>query len=166
LPLNAIDCPDGLARCVDGVVEVSRVFSYASPCVGPPDKCTCPWERVVACDRGCAADDVEIVLAREKAGAQLCAPAAAEVFARPHVVANEADGATPSFALARALCGGGAGADPEPYRCAAGNVVACATDGGDSAVIATCLRGCAEDPSYLEDDRLTRDQAVALLCRR
>lgn len=161
LPLNAVDCPDGLARCVDGVIEVSRVFAYASPCAGPPDQCRCPWDRLGACDRGCTAEDVEIVLARDKAAAQLCAPSAApaaRAFARAPLESGAGDRAT--LVPPRALCEG------ELYRCVGGSVVACATDGGEPSAIATCVRGCAEEASYLDDDRVTRDQAVALLCRR
>ena len=154
LPLDAVDCSDGLARCVDGVVEVSRVFSYASPCAGPPEQCRCPWDRLGACDRGCTADGVEIVLARERASAQLCAPSAADVFARPPLAV--APGAGDALG---ALCEG------ELYRCIGASVVACVVDGGAPSAIAVCTRGCADEASYLDDDRITRDQAAALLCR-
>jgi hypothetical protein len=146
--MSGVDCPDGLARCVDGIVEVSRVAVIAQPCVGPPEKCRCPWDRIGGCDHGCVADDVELVLPRAQAFLQLCAPSAADVFARP-----PAHG----IAMPPGLCTG------EMYRCAGGTVIACPA--GEPKPLATCVRGCADEGSVLDEEGLNSDQVVALLCR-
>jgi hypothetical protein len=75
-PMNAIDCPDGLARCEAGVVSVSRLRMIELPCSGPPSRCSCPWDRLPVCDRGCATEGVEVVVDRAEARARLCAPSA------------------------------------------------------------------------------------------
>lgn len=149
LPMSGIDCPDGVARCVGGVVEASRLAVIAQPCVGPPEKCACPWERLGGCERGCVAEDVELVMPRARAFTQLCAPASADVIARP-----PAQG----VAVPSGLCTG------DLHRCASGIVVAC--DGvGNALALATCVSGCAEEGSALDEEGLSRDQVVALLCR-
>lgn len=154
-PLNAVDCPDGLARCRDGVVETSRLFAYPVPCTGPAERCTCPWDRLSPCDHGCVADDVELLLPRDRALSQLCAPARSQIVSRPPL---------PGVAPPPGAC------DGEPYRCLGGVVVACDGDGdgpvGRAVVIATCAHGCADEGGSLDDDRITRDQAAPLLCRR
>src|SRR5580658_3030502 len=75
LPVPAIDCPDGLARCEEGTVSVSRLATLSTPpCRGPASACSCPWEAVAACPDGCVADGVELVVERAHAASQLCAP--------------------------------------------------------------------------------------------
>jgi hypothetical protein len=165
-PLNAVDCPDGLARCRDGVVEISRLFSYPVPCTGPAERCTCPWDRLSPCDHGCVAEEIELALPRDRAFSQLCAPSPSQPVARAPVAGTT---------VPKAAC------DGELYRCVAGNVVACASDDGTSAaspqrgqhqddagpaVVATCAHGCADEGDFLDDGRITRDQAALLLCRR
>jgi hypothetical protein len=156
LPLNAVDCSDGVARCVDGVVQASRAFSYSVPCSGPPDRCRCPWDNLSACDRGCVAEGVEVAIARDPAPVQLCAPEAADVFARPPPGAP--------LEMPPGWCEG------ELFRCSGGVVIGCeGADAGPSApgapgALATCLFGCAEPDMVLDDAPVTRDAAVAILC--
>lgn len=152
-PLNAVDCPDGLARCRDGVIETSRLFSYPTPCTGPAEKCTCPWDRLSPCEHGCVAEEIELALPRNRALSQLCAPSHSQTVARPPL---------PNVAAPPGACTG------EPYRCIGGVVVACEADGAATAavVIAACAHGCADEGGALDDDRITRDQAAPLLCRR
>ncbi|HEY3818596.1 MAG TPA: hypothetical protein VGL81_15585 [Polyangiaceae bacterium] len=145
--LNAVDCPDGLARCNDGVVEVSRLAMIAQPCHGSPEQCRCPWERVQECDRGCAAEGLTIVAEREKGRAQLCAP--------------EADAGVSARALA--VTSPGQCEEDELYRCSAGAVVSCA----ESAVVGMCVRGCfTEGASIDREIAVSREAAFAILCSR
>jgi hypothetical protein len=145
--MNSVDCPDGLARCNDGVVEVSRLTMIPQPCRGSPEQCACPWERVGECDQGCVVDDLEVVVERDRASKQLCAP--------------EAD----AGAIARSLpvtspsrCD-----EEELYRCSGGAVVACA----EHAVVGVCVRGCAAEGASLGGDlAVSREAAFAILCSR
>ena len=145
--MNAIDCPDGLARCSGGVVQVSKLASIPLPCTGPVEHCTCPWERAMECNAGCVADDVEVVLDVTRAGRQLCAPprdAAPTVRALP----------TPSPAACE---------EEQLYRCVGGGVVACA----ENALVATCVRGCVTEGAALDRDvAVSREAAFAILCSR
>jgi hypothetical protein len=146
--VQAIDCPDGLARCSDGVVEVSRLATIPAPCVGRPEGCTCPWERAGDCLDRCVADGATLVVDRQRAVAQLCAP----------VVATSGDAGLATPASSPADC-----EDDVRYRCSAGDVVSCA----DHAVIAHCVRGCASEGSDIgvEID-VGREGAFAILCTR
>ena len=78
-PVNAIDCPDGLARCSDGVVSVSRLATHPAALPGPGERCACPWERAGECTGGCVADGARDGrrAARGLQG-QLCAPRRAD----------------------------------------------------------------------------------------
>ena len=145
--LNAVDCPDGLARCTEGVVESSRLARIPQPCRGTPEQCSCPWERLAECHRGCVVDGLEVVVEREKAGAQLCAPEAdAGAMARTLAVTS------PS------RCD-----EEEAYRCAGGAVVSCS----ESAVVAICTRGCSvEGASVDREQPVSREAAFAILCSR
>jgi hypothetical protein len=145
--MNAVDCPDGLARCSDGVVEVSRLAMIPQPCRGSAEQCTCPWERLRECEQGCVVEGVEVVLERGKALAQLCAP--------------PPDAGPMARALSTTAPGGCE--DEELYRCAGGAVVGCA----DHTVVGMCLQGCAvEGASVGVDMPVTREGAFAILCSR
>jgi hypothetical protein len=149
--VNAIDCPDGLARCREGNVEVSGLATIRQPCAGPPSRCGCPWERIATCDRGCVADGVELVMERPYAPRQLCATEARR------------DGVTwltsPSRqTLAPPRCDEG-----ELYRCSAGQLISCAAH----AVVGFCEHGCvAEQSAISDDDAVSREAAFAILCSR
>jgi hypothetical protein len=144
--LHAIDCPDGLARCNGGLVEVSRLASVALPCKGPVEQCTCPWVRLAECDRGCVADGLDIVAERAKAARQLCAPNEGGEFARPE------RGESP-----------GNCDDDQLYRCLSGAIVSCA----EHAVVGKCIRGCFVEGGALEGDvPIGREAAFAILCSR
>lgn len=148
-----MDCPDGLARCVDGRVQASRLFSYPAHCSGPPEQCSCPWDNLGSCKRGCVVEGADVVVARDHAWAQLCSPTAADVFSRPPIAPPE---------LPISLC------SEATYRCTGDVVVACEMDGATMKPrpLAACLRGCAEDGSAIDDDEgISRDAAIALLCR-
>jgi hypothetical protein len=146
--LNAIDCPDGLARCVDGVVEVSRLATIPQPCnqVGAgAAACACPWERAGDCDRGCVAEEATFVVDRDKALAQLCAP---PPDAGPKVLP----------ALQPSDCD-----EAVLYRCAGGAVVACE----QHTVVGRCERGCATEGGDIGVDvNIDREGAFAILCSR
>jgi hypothetical protein len=120
-------------------VEGAVAFRYPEPCTGPPDRCRCPWERLGDCRSGCVADGVEIVVSREHALAQLCAPAPGEIVAFPV-----------RDAASVAQCEG-------TFLCEGATVVAC---GPPPAAVAACVRG------EVLDDPLTAPAATALLCAR
>jgi hypothetical protein len=147
-PMNALDCPDGLARCTGGVVEASRLATIPQPCKEAPESCVCPWERLGACEGGCVADGLEVVVDRARALPQLCAPA------------------VDSGTLARIATGAPQQADCDEdvaYRCSGGAVVACA----EHRVAGVCERGCfAEGADVGGDVPLGREAAFAILCSR
>jgi hypothetical protein len=70
----ALDCPDGLARCVGGVLEVSELARIPMPCSASEGhgQCACPWRAVGECSHGCLAEGVEVVSAPERAATRLC----------------------------------------------------------------------------------------------
>ena len=165
--MNAVDCPDGLARCIGGVVEVSRVSHYELPCTGSPETCLCPWDSLGDCPRGCAAEGVEAVIPRDRAFVQLCAPDPAdptEAFARP----------APGVAPPPGAC------ETDGVRCVGSLVVACresaapgaggaapgAADGVTARTIATCLHGCAHEGDGIDEEAVADEAAVRILCAR
>ena len=121
--LNAVDCPDGLARCDEGAVRVSRLATRPVPCEGPPERCACPWDRLPDCPWGCAAEGVEVVMNPDQAAIQLCAPP--PTARKPFVLTEPPHPAAAS-------CGEG-----ERYRCGGGRVVDCEV----ATVGARCIRG-------------------------
>ena len=154
ISLSAVDCPDGLARCGNGIVQVSRAYHYAEPCNGSPELCQCPWERVGDCPIGCAAEGAEVDLPKDRALAQLCAPSPADE-APPFAAAPPGDSIAPA-------CDDG-------YVCDRGLVIAC---GPPARALAKCLAGCAREGQALfadegmTDDALTPAAARAVLCTR
>ena len=147
--MNARDCPDGLARCTEGNVFVSRLAAIPQPCTRPPPQCECPWERVDTCATGCAAEGSEVAIEPPLAARQLCAA--------------PADGAA---AVLRLM-----GAQPAPfpcddgqlYRCVDGDVIAC----HENAVVGRCARGCFASGASVEDgEPVSREAAFAVLCSR
>ena len=149
IPLNEADCPDGLARCSEGVVSVSRLATLPMPCHGPPSACSCPWEWAAQCPSDCVADGVELVIERPRAEVQLCAPASgAGVFAIPAPVPS---------GVPETPCEEG-----DRYRCAGGRVIECAP----SLLLGTCARGCFADGTAIDDDAVSREAAFAMLCSR
>ena len=145
--MNGVDCPDGLARCTGGLVEASRLAILPQPCRGSPEQCTCPWERLAECHRGCVADGLEVVVEREKASAQLCAP--------------EADAGATARILAVTSPSGCE--EEDLFRCAGGAVVSCS----ESAVVAICARGCSVEGASIDRGQpVSREAAFAILCSR
>jgi hypothetical protein len=145
--MDAVDCPDGLARCEAGVVSASRLGTIHLPCNAPPPRCTCPWEVIARCAYGCAAEGVELVVDRSQAGTQLCVPAPdAGAFARPTLPA-----------AAASPCEEG-----QRYTCRAGLTVECAS----GTTVGLCTNGCAAEGAAIDDDRVSREAAFAILCSR
>ena len=146
-PMNALDCPDGLARCTGGVVEGSRLATIPQPCKGSPESCICPWERLGSCEGGCVADGLEMVVDRARALPQLCAPGPdSGQLARIATTPQPAD------------CD-----EDVAYRCSGGAVIACE----DHRVAGVCERGCfAEGAEVGSDFPLRREAAFAILCSR
>src|SRR5947209_8781387 len=82
--LAGTDCSDGLARCVEGRVEISLAGHVPHPCGSPRERgnaCECPWRSVGQCATGCVKDGLEVVATGEVALVQLCA--ASEPVVRP-----------------------------------------------------------------------------------
>jgi hypothetical protein len=148
LELQYVDCPDGLARCVDGVVESSRLFRHPDPCSGPVASCACPWDRVSPCSLGCVSEGAEVVLDPERAAHQLCVPAPDQLYARPAFGPAASD----------------KGCGDERYHCVASVVIAC--DQSPVHAVAGCVRGCVAEGQTLDDDGVSDREAVALLCSR
>jgi hypothetical protein len=152
----AVDCPDGLARCIGGVVEVSRVARVPQPCPPGAEKktCTCPWDAVDKCDRGCAAEGTEVVVSPERAAARVCANDPANPIARPAPFAVPPAG----------VCG-----DAEGFRCVGSLVLACEPGDGaasEGRVVAACTRGCFREGELLREEEADVEGATRILCAR
>jgi hypothetical protein len=154
--MNGVDCPDGLARCVGGVVEVSHVARIPRPCPSThPDECQCPWEAVENCPLGCTEDGTEVVTPPERAAARLCAPDPMNPPARPVV-----GGIAPPGACEEAR--------DEVYRCIGSFVVACTPGdvGVEARVLAACVRGCFLEGESLGEEEAGPEAAARILCAR
>jgi hypothetical protein len=157
--MNGVDCPDGLARCVAGAIEVSHVARIPRPCPQDhPDTCQCPWEAVENCPRGCIEEGTEVVAPPERAGARLCATDPLNPSARPATGAAPPPGACEE-------------AREDVYRCIGSLVVACSAspdrDGGAEArVLAACVRGCFEEGESLGDEEVSAEAATRIRCVR
>jgi hypothetical protein len=152
--LNGVDCPDGLARCIGGAVEVSHVGRIPRPCPSTvrPEECQCPWEAVETCPRGCTEDGTEVVVPSERAAARLCAPDPINPPVRPAVGALVPPGAC----------------EAEGFRCIGSLVVVCvATDAGLVAQpLAACVRGCFREGEAMGDEEADPEGAARILCAR
>jgi hypothetical protein len=148
LPIYVVDCPDGLARCMQGNVEASQLAVIPQPCHGPEGHCTCPWVRVAWCDIGCVVDGVEVVVDSARAGTQLCA-------IRPD--------AGPPVAIPSVSAVPGSCEDGQLYRCAGGAIADCASH----AIVGRCVRGCLSEGASIDDGTpVVREAAFAILCSR
>jgi hypothetical protein len=147
--MSAVDCPDGLARCEASVVSASRLATVPAPCSAPPPACSCPWDVVAECPRGCVAEGVEVVVDRALAAAQLCTPGA-----DAGALADMAVGASTPGAVA---CDEG-----QRYLCSGGVVVECRS----RVALGRCLRGCYAEGASIDDDAVGREDAFAILCSR
>jgi hypothetical protein len=147
LRLHEIDCPAGLARCVEGAIEISQPFRHPDPCKGGVELCACPWQVVGRCPGACVADGVSLAVTPSRAERQLCAvgPADSPVAQPP-----------PAGSPAPVSCG------EEPYRCSEAKVVACPAQ----RVVAVCLKGCAEEGETLDEPSVDDAAAVYFLCSR
>ena len=170
-PLAQVDCPDGLARCVEGVVQSSKPYAYSVPCSASPEACSCPWEQVTVCARGCAAEAVVLPIPASVAGDQLCAPdKTAGGVALPPAAPLLAPTTPPPLTSPSARPApipwtsptDSATCEGERYRCTGGRVVACEPVAHD---LGRCLFGCAVDDATIEEDEVTDRQATDVLCR-
>lgn len=152
IPLDVIDCPDGIARCAKGNVEVSRLARIPQPCRGPESACTCPWERIASCGRGCVAEEVELVIDRAVAASQLCAAGPdSGLVAHPTAVNSSKNAEV-------ARCEEG-----ELYRCTRREIVDCVV----RARVASCAHGCFSEGASLDiGTPVDREAAFAILCSR
>jgi hypothetical protein len=149
LRMNEVDCPAGLVRCVEGIIEVAKASRHPEPCKEGSEGCACPWLRVGRCEHGCVSDGVGISF--QGARTQVCLPGAEDPLvgvSPPLGAASPSRPPTP--------CGG------ELFRCDHSMVIACAPQ----RVLANCLRGCVEEPSTLDDEAIGEAAAVNLLCAR
>lgn len=159
LAADEIDCPDGLARCVAGVVETSQLARRPRVCHGSTETCECPWTRSERCPSACIAESVVLSVGSGRAAAQLCAPAPAEPrFARP----SASGMAPPPNEAERSRCDEGAA-----FVCEASRVIDCR----EGRVLGTCVGGCGPDPALDAVDgpalaALTSLDVLALLCAR
>ncbi len=146
-PPGVVDCPDGLARCIDGTVEVSRLGERTRPCRGPERSCECPWEPLDRCGRRCVAEGIEVVMDRGRALVQLC-----EGDADAGPVQSEA---APSLAMCD---------EEQLYRCRASAIVDCLAH----RTVLSCPRGCVADGASIDDadGPVAREAAFAILCSR
>ncbi len=152
--LNGVDCPDGLARCVSGAVEVSHVARIPRPCPSTvrPEECQCPWEALETCPLGCTEEGTEVVTPPEHAVARLCSPDPANPPARP----------APGVTAPPGAC------EAEGYRCIGSVVVACApgSTGFVARVLAACVGGCFQEGEALGEEEADPMAAARILCAR
>ncbi len=150
-----VDCPDGLARCMGGVVQVSRLARRPSPCRGSPESCACPWAVLDRCpSAACVADGLTTALPVNRAAKQLCAPGPVSApFSRPGPPSNSVLPPLPEACEAAA------------FVCLGALVVACEPS---PRAVGTCIAGCTPEPSLdgPASSGLSDLQALALLCER
>jgi len=152
--LGGTDCSDGLARCVDGRVEVSVAGHVPYPCTAArehPGSCECAWSPAATCEAGCVKDGIEVVASAEVARVQLCAPPAGSPALRTPTPAELGD---------VSIC-----AD-DGVSCASGVVRACTARGQPTRLLGACAHGCATGIAAEPGDLLTSDGAAAILCLR
>ncbi len=172
--LGGTDCSDGLARCVDGRVEVSIAAHLPHPCgsglkgehAAATGACACPWRAAGSCatpasaeggtssrsdQARCAKDGVEVVATADVAMTQLCAPPIGAPVVRELLVTER---------MTASIC-----AD-EGVRCEGGIVSVCTDRGQPARLIAACVEGCATGIGVDHGEDLTADGSIAILCRR
>jgi hypothetical protein len=119
--LTEMDCPSGLARCEDGVVEVSVAATVG------PDR-ACPFAVRGPCAQGCIAPGIVLIAQPEQASPRLCRGGALRVA--------DAQAAKPAAPLIDI-----------DYLCQDGKV---GLAGASSGATRTCLRGCAQTELFGE----------------
>jgi hypothetical protein len=158
LDLTGTDCSDGLARCVDRRIEVSRLAHLPSRCSGSPlpepvkgGGCECPWESVGTCATSCVVDGVEVVADADAAAVQLCRPELP--VARPYGAAD------PPLA---GVC------TEEGITCRDGVVRGCDAPGAPPRALGKCLEGCATTVAVVSSAGAlgTSTGPAEILCRR
>lgn len=193
--LRGTDCSDGLARCEDGRVWVSRLATLPATCDGASAPCVCPWDSIAACLGGCAAEGAVAVMERAKAAVQMCAPAGrgggptGEPPAGPGLVPPPSfQRSLPAPSFVRPFSADSQSPsdcdDDDAYRCSDSVVVDCGlerssfernsrtTEGptqvgsGRARSIARCSSGCSTPGGTLFGDGIDRESAFAILCSR
>jgi hypothetical protein len=102
------------------------------------------------CERGCAADGVEVVIEAPLAARQLCA-------------ASQDGGTVIRVTPAGPPTNAAGCSDGQLYRCSGADIVDCRAN----AIIATCPRGCFAPEAFLDEDPAPgREAAFAILCSR
>ena len=155
-----IDCPDGLARCEDGRVWVSRLTTLPATCGRASAPCVCPWDSIASCLGACAAEGAVAVIERDRAAVQMCAPERrTDPEARPEapfVRPLPLDSQVPSN------CD-----EDDAYRCSDSVVVDCAlADKGGARGVGRCSNGCSSSGVVLFGEGIDRESAFAILCSR
>jgi hypothetical protein len=131
------DCPTGLARCVNGAVEITE---GRATCPG----CPCGWKRVQVCQKGCIAEGLELV--RDPADAPtLCAES--KLAAMP-----------PPGEVPLVNCPAG-----DRFWCHDHTVFAC-PQGASAVPVNICTYGCREEGDGLGDPSIDIGGASRLLC--
>ena len=149
--VGELDCPDGLSRCVGGVVQTSLTARRPVRCTTNPEACACPWAVVASCSSGCVADGIEVFLPPARPVPQLCAASAA---AAPYARLAGANAAVPSL---------GDDCEGESVVCLASAVVRCEPG---PRLLGTCANGCSTEQGLVVANGLTEEQAMAILCSR
>jgi len=152
--LSGTDCSDGMVRCVQGRIEVSRLAHLPHPC-GDPNAlekrgaCTCPWDVIGQCSSGCAEDALEVLATADAGAAKVCR--ADGPVARPILPGDPFEPSVCSF---------------EGVQCADGIIRHCDGAGRPSRAIALCFSGC--DPAVGIDHGAPAnpDGVSMILCRR
>lgn len=139
--LARTDCPPGLARCLDGKVQLSQGEAVCPTCA-------CPWRTAVTCAAGCAAEGVVVVRDADRARG-LCKSGPGESFFR----------SPPADAPAVRCDGHG-----ERFVCRGGVVGAC--PGTEGVPVANCAYGCVSEGETLDDPAVDLGAATAMLCKR
>lgn len=154
LDLMGTDCSDGLVRCVEDRVEVSRLAHLPHPCGSLTEgrgACVCPWDTVARCPSGCAAPGLVALGDADAGSRQLCRPDA--IVARPVLPGDQVAGSP-------RICG------DSSVACRDGVVRICDEPGRPERLVAVCLDGCEAGIGIDHGESVIDDGVAAILCRR
>jgi hypothetical protein len=163
LPILGTDCPDGLARCYEGTVEVSRLARLGPGCEDSKGGCNCPWDVVGTCGgQGCVAEGVTLALPASLARSQLCSQGGAQGM--PPILPMPSPGPGPGEPdVEISAC------EDLEFVCRKGVVLACGAGEGSTErrprILSRCALGCSEEGGSLLEP-MKDEQALAILCLR
>lgn len=152
--LMGTDCSDGLVRCVEDRVEVSRLAHLPHPCGSLTEArgaCACPWDTVARCPNGCAAQGLVAVGDADAGARQLCRPSSSVM--RPLLPGDPA-------ASSPRICG------EASVACRDDVVRVCDEPGRAERLVAVCLHGCEPGIGIDHGESAIDDGVAAILCRR